>query len=98
MAMPIPQVMESKLPADDGAKDSIRFFERIVACLEPSLKSDLLFTKDKILEFPQILASWLFANLQRVRVTTWGVVTALNAPNEVLFVLSIRALTESATS
>ncbi len=73
-------------------------FESLVARLEPVVKREMRFNLGVALEFPQIVASYLLSSLQRIRVTSWGVISALNAPNEVLFVMSVRSMLESAAN
>ena len=95
MNLPIPEFRDSCLPDDADSRDAFLEFQELVRRFEPALKTELRFFKGRPLEFPQILASWLFTSLQRVRVTSWGVISSVNTGNEVLFVLAIRALIES---
>jgi hypothetical protein len=96
MTMPLPSVIESRLPNNPGARESVRRFETLVSKIEKAFKSEVNFEHSKPPAFPPILASWLLGSLHRVRVTSWGLISSLNAPNELLFALSIRALMESA--
>jgi len=95
MNLPIPEIRESCLPHDKDSREAFLEFQELVKRLEPALRAELRFRKDTPFEFPQILASWLFSSLQRVRVTCWGVISSLNSDNEVVFVLAVRALIES---
>ena len=99
MTLPIPFILGHALStADAETKTSLGLFEALVARLEPAVKREIRFNHGVALEFPQIVASYLLASLQRVRVTSWGVISALNAHNEVLFVMSIRSMLESAAN
>jgi hypothetical protein len=96
MTTPIPHILNQILAtADAETRKTLGLFENLVIRLEPSVKHRLTFRKDVHLEFPQVVASYLLSSLQRVRITSWGVISALNAPNEVLFVMSVRSLLES---
>lgn len=98
MVLPLPQILESRLPLSPGPRQSLLLFQELVARCEPALKTELRFQKaPKVkFEFPQLVASWLVSALQRSRLTAWGAIGAINAPNEVLFVLAVRALLEVA--
>jgi hypothetical protein len=95
MNLPIPEFRESCLPKDATIRNLFLEFQKWVRWLERTIKTELRFSKDHPVEFPLVLASWLLASLQRVRVTSWGVIAAVNSDNEVLFVLAVRALIES---
>src|ERR1022692_4928455 len=98
-AMPIPTVLSHSVASDEPeTKETLALFEAVVARLEPAVRREIAFDKSAPIEFPQIIVSYLFSSLQRVRVTSWGVISALNAPNEVLFVLAIRSMLESAAN
>ena len=99
MPLPIPHILESALKsADSETRASLDLFEALVTRIEPAAKREIRFRRDVALEFPQIAASYLLSSLQRLRVTSWGVISALNAPNEVLFAMSVRGLLESAAN
>jgi hypothetical protein len=99
MVMPLPRVLSHALEnADAKTQRTFDLFEELVVRLEPALRRELRFCATVPLEFPQIVASHLLCSLQRTRLTSWGVISALNAPNEVLFVMSVRAILESAAN
>jgi hypothetical protein len=99
MTLPIPFLLSQVLSTVDAeTRESLGLFESLLARLEPAVKRQMRFKCGVALEFPQIVASYLLSSLQRVRVTSWGVVSALNAPNEVLFVMSVRSMLESAAN
>lgn len=99
MTLPIPCILSHALSTVDAEiRKSLDLFEALVSRLEPAVKREIRFKRGVALEFPQIVASYLLSSLQRVRVTSWGVISALNAPNEVLFVMSVRAMLESAAN
>jgi hypothetical protein len=99
MPLPIPGILSHAIAKVDGeTRKALDLFEALVARLEPAVKREIRFHRGVVLEFPQIAASYLLSSLQRIRVTSWGVISALNAPNEVLFVLSTRAMLESAAN
>lgn len=99
MPMPIPHILSQALAnASAETRKTFDLFETLVALLEPALKREIRFRGSVALEFPQLVASYLLSSLQRVRVTSWGLISALNAPNEVLFVMSVRAMLESAAN
>ena len=99
MPLPIPRILSHSLAACDAETcESLRLFEELVARIEPAVKGEIRFARDAALEFPQLVASYLFSSLQRIRVTSWGAITALNAPNELLFVMAIRSMMESAAN
>lgn len=99
MALPIPHILSHALATGDAeSRKTLDLFEALVARLEPAVKREVRFKHGVALEFPQIVASYLLSSLQRVRVTSWGVISALNAPNEVLFVMSVRSMLESAAN
>lgn len=96
MPLPIPHILNHALASCDAeTRECLRLFEGLVARLEPALKRRIQFNGEISLEFPQLVASYLLSSLQRVRITAWGVITALNAPNELLFVTSVRSILES---
>ena len=82
MNMPIPEVLDSQLPADPEARQHLILFQDVGRGYESALKTSLCFEQARPFEFPQLIASWLFSMLQRVRLTSWGVITAINASNE----------------
>jgi hypothetical protein len=99
MALPIPHILGHALATENAeTRKTFDLFEALIALLERSVKREIRFKRDVAFEFPQIVASYLLSSLQRVRVTSWGVITALNAPNEVLFVMAVRTLLESAAN
>src|SRR4051794_11084073 len=96
MALPIPCILShARSTVDAETRTSLDLFESLVARLESAVKRKMRFNKGVAMEFPQIVASYLQSSLQRVRVTSWGVVSALNSPNEILFVMSVRSMLES---
>jgi hypothetical protein len=99
MNLPIPHILSHSIVSLDAkGKETFALFEAIVGSLESGLKQEMILNPAVTLEFPQIVASYLQASLQRVRVTAWGVISAVNAPNEVLFALAVRALLESSAN
>ncbi|MEI8375609.1 MAG: hypothetical protein WCJ35_22540 [Planctomycetota bacterium] len=99
MTLPIPFLTSRALATTDaGTRESFRLFEALVTRLEPAMKREMRFSGGVALEFPQLAASYLFSSLQRVRVVSWGVISAINAPNEALFVLAVRSMLESAAN
>ena len=97
--MPIPHILSQALAnASTETRKTFDLIEALVALLEPAVKREIRFRGSIALEFPQLVASYLLSGLQRVRVTSWGVISALNAPNEILFVMAVRALVESAAN
>jgi hypothetical protein len=99
MAIPIPHILSHAVASiNTETRESFDLFESLIVRLEPAFKREIRFRTDVRLEFPQLVASYLLSSLQRVRVTSWGVVSAVNAPNEVLFVLAVRSMLESAAN
>jgi len=99
MALPIPHVLSHVTEICNAeTRQALELFESLVTRLEPCVKRELRFNNTVALEFPQIVASYLLGSLQRVRVTSWGAITSLNATNELLFVMAVRSMLESAAN
>jgi hypothetical protein len=99
MTLPIPFINRHTYDTvQDGTEVSFTLFESLVAKLETATTRELKFSNEAILEFPQLVASYLTSSFQRVRVISWGVISSINGSNEPLFVLSIRSILESAAN
>lgn len=99
MTLPLPRLLfRATTGADPETKENLELFEGIIDRLEPSVKQRIMFLRSVPFEFPQLVVSYAFASLQRIRLTAWGTISALNSPNEVLYVLATRTLVESSAN